>query len=916
MVKRIFAPHKIGAISSARFLIMCFIVISLFVTLTGTIFYHYQKRATIASARTNLLMLADLKARQISHWRLERITHSRLLTSNSALNEQIVRYVDNQTPETKENITKLLSPALNESENHAIVLIDIEGNKQLCVGNITHCTDYLDQQQLTAALQQQQIIFGEIYHLHRKSAEALADATSHQHMNLIAPVYRNNDPTKELIGGLVFIIAPNNFLLPVMKYWPVASESAESILVRKAGEVVERLTPVRDMAHQHPFSAHLPPAGIVTPGSFFKQGKEGFLAGYDYGRIPVFAAVKKVANSPWTLITKVAQDEITQPLKTLQLIIFLVTMSIITITAFILRLWWKQQQAQSQAAYYQNELQSRTIVTRFNNLTRFASDIILLCDDSGMILDANERALEAYGLPLDVLRQRKLRSMCNMGDEKCNLLWQQLAENQKIKFYSNQFRSDNSTFPVEVTAYWIEVEDKKFLQAIIRDVSERELAQQKLIHQAEHDLLTGLPNRTLMTTLIAQSLANNEHSDSKTGLLLLDIDRFKNINDTLGHTIGDQLLKTVATRIKKSLRDTDTVARFAGDVFIVLVENIHDISSLATLATKLSRAVNTPIFIDQQELYVTTSIGISVAPDDAVQAGQLIQFADTAMYRAKDLGRNNFQFFTSGINVHTQERLQLETSLRKALDRNEFVVYYQPQFDLKTRQIIGSEALIRWQHPERGLVPPNDFIPLAEETGLIDQIGQWVLEQACKQNRLWQQQGFTELTIAVNLSARQFLNKKLSKDVFATLTETGLAPQYLELELTESLLMYDIESSIELMNTLSTKGISLAIDDFGTGYSSLSYLHRFPINKLKIDSSFIQPIGVSNDTIIARAIIALAQEMGLQVIAEGIETEEQLNFLCQFKCHTGQGYYFSRPIPAEDFTALLHNQKKQTRLTK
>jgi diguanylate cyclase (GGDEF)-like protein/PAS domain S-box-containing protein len=912
MAQKHLNSHKIGAISSARFLIICFIVITLFVSLTGGVFYQYQKRATISAARTNLFMVADLKARQIGHWRHERISFARLLTSNSFINDQIVTYLNEPTVEIKEKISTALWPTLNESERHTIFLVDNEGNVQLNIGDICNAGEHIDQQQLTLALQQHQIGFGKIHHSHPPPTKTVATHNNHLHMNLIAPIYLNNNQNNPPLGALIIVINPNHFLLPLMTSWPVPSESAESVLVRKAGGQLQRLTPVRDMPNQEALTTRQPPEGIATPGKYLREGKEGFLEGYDYRRVAVFAVVKKVADSPWMLVAKVAQSETTQPLKTLQLIIFIITAIIISITAIILRLWWLQQQAQNQAAYYHNELQNRTIISRFNNLTHFANDIILLCDEEGNIIEANERAIEAYGQTLDELKQKKLRSICDMGDDECSLLWQQLADNQEIQFQSQQFRCDNSTFPVEINANWIEIEDRKFLQAIIRDVSEREQAQQRLTHQAQHDHLTGLPNRTLITALIKQTLAKGVRNNTKTGLLLLDIDRFKNINDTLGHTIGDRLLTTLSERIKKTLRDTDTVARFGGDEFVVMVEDIQEISNLALLATKLSKAICSPVFIDNQEMYVTTSIGISVAPDDASQSDQLIQFADTAMYRAKDLGRNNFQFFTSDMNDHTQERLHLETSLRKALDRNEFVVYYQPQFDLKTQQIIGSEALIRWQHPERGLVPPNDFIPLAEETGLIDQIGQWVLEQACKQNKIWQQDGFTELTIAVNLSARQFLNKHLSNDIFNTLVETELLPQYLELELTESLLMHDVESSIELMNTLSNKGISLAIDDFGTGYSSLSYLHRFPIDKLKIDRSFVSPIGESNDTIIARTIIALAQEMRLRIIAEGIETEEQLKFLRQFNCHTGQGYYFSRPVPAVEFTELLQKQKNQS----
>lgn len=902
------ATNKIKPTSSARFLIACFTVISVFVILTGTTLYQYQKRTTIAGVRTNLLMLTDLKARQIDHWRQERISHARLLIANRSLNDLIAIYLKTNQPQTKDQIVAELLPALNELEGHAITFVDRNGEEKLQVGNTTSFMDHIDQQQLQSVLQQPRIVFGKIYHHHDHNTRALDDPNSHLHMNLIAPVYHNDDPHSELLGAFIFLIDPNHFLMPVVSTWPVESESAETVLLRKIDDDLQRITPVRNTGSQKTLVSIHPPKEF-TPGGLIKRGEVGFFAGYDFRNTSIYAGIKKIANSQWYLVAKISQEEATQPLNTLLLIILAVTAAILCITAIILRLWWLQQQAQSQAIYYQNELQSQTIITRFNNLTRFANDIILLCDEEGTIIDANERAIEAYGRTLDELRQKKLRTICDMGDDECSLLWKKLSENEEIQFQSLQFRHDNSTFPVEVNASWIEIEDRKLLQAIIRDVTERQLAQEQLTHQAEHDLLTGLPNRTLITALTKQALSKGVRNNTHTGVLLLDIDRFKNINDTLGHTIGDELLTALSGRIKKTLRDTDTVARFGGDEFIVLVEDIQDISNLALLATKLSKTISSPIFIGQQEMYVTTSIGISVAPDDATHSDQLIQFADTAMYRAKDLGRNNFQFFTSDMNSHTQERLHLETCLRKALDRDELIVYYQPQFDMNTQQIIGSEALIRWQHPEHGLVPPNDFIPLAEETGLIDPIGQWVLEQACKQNKIWQLAGFKDLTVAVNLSARQFLNKNLSTNVFNTLIATGLAPQYLELELTESLLMHDVESSIALMEVFSAKGVTLAIDDFGTGYSSLSYLHRFPINKLKIDRSFVSPIGVSNDTIIATTIIALAQEMQLQIIAEGIETQEQMDFLQQYKCHTGQGYYFSQPVTAEEFTRLLQNQK-------
>ena len=438
------------------------------------------------------------------------------------------------------------------------------------------------------------------------------------------------------------------------------------------------------------------------------------------------------------------------------------------------------------------------------------------------------------------------------------------------------------------------------------DITARKLAEQRIHHIAQHDVLTGLPNRSLLQDRLGQAVAYSQRSGHPLWVMLIDLDRFKFVNDSMGHKAGDVLLMTVAARLRGTLRDIDTVARLSGDEFVVIL-NEHDDHRLGVdIVQRLMDAVAQPVLLGSKEFFVTASIGVAVYPTDGAPPDSLIEHADIAMYRAKKLGRNNFQFYTPAMNDEALERVRIESALRSALERNEFVLHYQPQVELKTGRIVGMEALIRWQHPDMGMVAPSRFIGVAEETGLIVPIGAWVMRTACQQNKAWQDAGLGRLRVAVNLSARQFGAPNLLADMRAVLADTGLAPECLEIELTESLFMSDVTQAVELMHAMKALGVNLSIDDFGTGYSSLSYLSRFPIDVLKIDRSFVADITRdANDAAIVDSIIALAHNLKLAVIAEGVETAEQLDYLRRHGCDEMQGYYFSRPLPAQAFAELL-----------
>jgi diguanylate cyclase (GGDEF)-like protein/PAS domain S-box-containing protein len=448
------------------------------------------------------------------------------------------------------------------------------------------------------------------------------------------------------------------------------------------------------------------------------------------------------------------------------------------------------------------------------------------------------------------------------------------------------------------------------IEGTVIDITDRKRAEERVKHLAFHDSLTGLPNRLLFNDRLRVAMMHAKRYREKLAVLFLDIDRFKVINDSLGHSIGDELLRRVAERVGGCIRQEDTIARLGGDEFTVLLPGIAREQDAAAIAGKILDSVRLPFFIEHRELFVTTSIGVTIYPDDGADPEALVRNADTAMYRAKEQGRDNYQLYAPTMSSKALERLSLEGRLRQALQNRELVVYYQPLIEIATGRIRGAEALLRWRHPELGLVAPGDFIAIAEVSGLVVPIGQWVLRTACAQARLWHSRGREDFSVAVNLSSRQFQQADLVFQVTEALQQAALPPEALDLEITESNAMQNAELSISALNDLKKLGVRLSMDDFGTGYSSLNYLKRFPIDRIKIDQTFVRDVTLeSNDAAIAAAIIAMAHSLQLTVVAEGVETTAQLEFLRAQRCDEMQGYLFSPPLPAEDFERLLEAEK-------
>jgi diguanylate cyclase (GGDEF)-like protein/PAS domain S-box-containing protein len=552
---------------------------------------------------------------------------------------------------------------------------------------------------------------------------------------------------------------------------------------------------------------------------------------------------------------------------------------------------------------------------RYHGLFDNAIEGIFRTAVEGNYLDANPALAHIYGFdsPQDLMA-----SLCDIGRQlyvdpqrRAEFMRIAKARGSVTGFESQVYRKNGDIIWISENSRLVLSEDGRPLgyEGTVEDITERRLYQTRIERQANYDTLTGLANRSLLQDRLEQALLTATSFGTRVAVAFVDLDRFKYINDSLGHHVGDELLKEVATRVQSCVRECDTVARLGGDEFVLLLNGHSGPESVRSIMESMLAAVSQPWTIEQGEFHVSCSIGVALHPEDGEDARTLLKHADSAMYRAKDSGRDNFQFFTRELNTLMTERLEMEGHLRRALERNQFVLCYQPRVDLDGGEILAAEALLRWRIPNRGTIAPQRFIGLAEETGLIVPIGTWVLKTACAQNKAWQDEGLPAIVVSVNVSARQFRQENLVQTVAEVLAETGLEPRYLELELTESMVMHDAPQLVAMLDQLKSLGVQISVDDFGTGYSSLSYLKRFPVDRLKIDRSFVEHIASDDDdATIVRTIIALGHNLGLKVVAEGVESEEQLRFLRANHCDEAQGFLMGRPVSSRNLRRKFRYQ--------
>lgn len=582
--------------------------------------------------------------------------------------------------------------------------------------------------------------------------------------------------------------------------------------------------------------------------------------------------------------------------------------------------WQLIQEAREYTDFLERRVEERTTslqksVSTLRATLESSADGILVVDKQGKIVDYNNKFIEMWKIPQSIISAKNNELLFEYASSELidakafNEKLHKIAHDQDLVNFDLIRFKDGRVFERYTQPYKL---NEKTVGRVwsFRDITQHIFLEEKLAHQATHDELTGLPNRVLLVDRIKQAMLRSKRDCTLVAILFFDLDRFKLINDSFSHQAGDEVLKTVAQNLRAACREQDTLARIGGDEFVMILQDLKNIEKSIDISDKLLSAINKPFILANKEITMTTSIGVSIYPQDGDKIEVLMRNADLAMYHAKELGANQIQFYTPELNQRSLHRLEQESELRRAILNNEFFLYYQPQFDVVKKKVIAIEALIRWQHPTKGLILPLDFIPLAEEIGLIIPIGEWVLRTACKQNKKFQDMGIPPVRVAVNVTTPQIRQPHFTEMVKKILDETGLLPEYLELELTENIIVNNAKI-MHVLSELREIGVQIALDDFGTGTSSLNYLRKIPIDRLKIDRSFIENINTNrNDEVIIRAIITMANSLSLEVIAEGVETHNQLEFLKSQECNEIQGYYLSEPLSVDELREMLTNKKK------
>ncbi len=897
--------------------LLVFVLLACAIGGTGYFVSRQYRQRVQQEAHETLGAIADLRVRQVAQWREEILKNAGEILRDPMLADEIERWLQRGSPLDK-NALKIFLRIKAVQQSHdfqAAFLLDEWGTvRNMPITPHAKPPTPHGVKVVMEAMRSRQAILTDLH----EGAEA-----PRTRMDLAVPLLADHEGHIRAIAAIYFRIDPQQYLFPLLRSWPSSSSSAETMLLRREGDEAVALNSLRHRGNAAP-QLRFPVAGKML-AALMARGEGGMVEGLDYRGIPVIGAARKIPDSPWFLVAKMDEEELYAPIRKTAWIVAALVFSLIGGAGMATGLWWRQQRAQFLARQYADRLRNQEQIQRSEQQTRLllesAAEAIYGVNMDGLVTFANPACLRMLGYAReDELLGQHAHELFHHSHadgtrypaQEC-CIYQSYLSNQVVHVDSEVlWRKDGAAIPVEYWSHPIRHQGQVEGSVItFTDITERLRYQSQLERQANYDELTGLANRNLFQDRLEQALIFSRRHDCGLAVIFIDLDNFKTINDSLGHDAGDALLPQVASRLAGAVREGDTVARQGGDEFVLLLTETREEKDVSMIAQKLLQAVSEPFEVGGRNLHITCSIGVASYPKDGEDRQVLLKNADAAMYRAKEIGRNNVQFFAEEMNVKAMERLMLENSLHQALERKEFLLHYQPQVDLRSGEIAGMEALVRWHHPELGLLSPARFIPVAEDSCLIIALGEWVLRTACAQNKAWQDAGLKPITVAVNLSARQFRQHDLVEMVTRVLRETGLDPAHLELEVTESLVMQNVEETIATLGRLKAMGIKLSIDDFGTGYSSLNYLKRFPVHTLKIDQSFVRDITTDpSDAAIAKTIISMAHELGLKVIAEGVETEEQKSFLCLRRCDEMQGYFFSRPVPAAEFESVLRDGRR------
>ncbi|MFA7270757.1 MAG: EAL domain-containing protein [Sterolibacterium sp.] len=903
------SSHRLDAwkLASPTVLLIIFAVLGAAIAVVGLLGFGQYRDNMQHAVQRDLFSITDAKVQQLLTWRDARKRDANALVGDASFRAEFEHWLKAGMPKDERGKRFLHRlTALRDAYGYEdILLYDSTASLVLTTNPDATPPTSSGMDMVRQVLRGGGIKYSDIHYLR-------PDGREHVRLGVLAPIHPPDTESGLPDGAVLLRTDPTKELFPSLQAWPMSTESGETFLAKHEGGNIVYLTDLRYRKAQG-MATRFPVTHETLLAAQVARGHEGFLEGIDYRGVAVIGAARLIPGTSWLIVSKIDKEEIYAPIRRANWIVGIVSMLFILGAGVTTAIWWRNQRNSLLAKVYETRLMHESSKRRLENFSKYANDIILLSDEQAHIVEANDRAIEAYGYPLAELQGMHASELRDPAYRDSFDEDMRRWTTEGIVYETVQRHRSGRVFPVEVSARLVELDGRRFQQAIIRDISERKQAEEaqrssaaQIIHLAHHDSLTGLLNRYSLQGRLEQALATVRRERRALAVMFIDMDRFKTINDTLGHGVGDALLVKVAHRLRDSVRESDIVARFGGDEFVVVLTEVDGPTAAARVADKILHTLSVSYHIEENELHSSPSIGLAFYPYDGEDSETLMKHADTAMYHAKSQGRNNVQFFTTEMNRVTVERLRLDHDLRAALEEAQFELHYQPKLDVRTGCVVGVEALVRWRHPRDGLVSPLKFIPVAEETGLIIPLGEWVLNEACRQLREWQDQGLTRMTMAVNLSAHQLRSPALLTYVSQTLERHGLTGADLELEVTESVAMANPEASIGRLHALRNLGVRLSIDDFGTGYSSLSYLKLLPIHTLKLDRSFVRDIETdANDAAICTATIALAHNMGLSVVGEGVETEAQRAFLAMHQCDILQGYLFSKPLPAQAALAVL-----------
>jgi len=846
--------------------------------------------------------IAILKRNEIQHYYNERMDDARFFSHSHYFKELLLPLIEgNNFSSVNSNLKKVLSEAKQHMEIENIFVLDNSGKVLI--------STVLDNPQISSIIKDvsarerplDQVYFQDFYRNELDGKIYLSLLTTIKPSNQLPSI------------TVVLRIDPHIYLYPFIKQWPIISDSAESLLIRKEGDHVVFLNDLRfkdntALQLRHSIKNESLPAAKAV------NGFTGIVEGNDYRNIRVMADVRAIPKTPWFMVTRIDQSEIYSPLKERLWSTIVSVLSVIVALGLTYIVIWRQQRL----TYYREQYETSLRLKVYGQIFAQNSEGIMVCDANQQITLINDAfsKITGYSAQEALGKNSQLLNSGSQDQAFYKSMWASINENGSWQGEILNRRKDGTEYPEWLTISVLhdtESDETSHYIGVFSDITRHKKDEENIRYLAHFDSLTGLPNRTLLKDRITQTINFSQRGSYSLTILFFDLDRFKNVNDSLGHRIGDLMLIEVANRLNTIMRQEDSASRLGGDEFVILLPETGS-DGAANVANKIIESISAPFILEGSELSITPSVGISIYPNDGNDEQTLLQAAENAMYRAKDSGRNQFQFYTSDLFEKAKRKLEINNALRGAIDRQELELYYQPQIELLSGKLIGCEALLRWENSQLGKVSPGEFIPIAEASGLILSIDHWVLHEAIRQMEVWKGKGLLDFTVAVNLSANQFHHQGLLAMVQNGLTQHSIPAKYLELEMTEGLMMDDIDGTVKVIDSLHQEGLKLSIDDFGTGYSSLSYLKRFKIDKLKIDQSFVRDIHFDpDDAAIVKTIINLAESLGLKTIAEGVETKEQEQFLSANGCDEVQGYFYSQPIPADEFGVYIEqfNPQKQ-----